>query len=76
MAPSADVSNLEEILISDLVDANGKKYMNQNVNHRLMQLSLIPYVQKTHNIEWIDVEHDFKYKRVRVIEKKKKWKGR
>ncbi len=75
MAPSADVSNLEEILISDLVDANGKKYMNQNVNHRLMQLSLIPYAQKTHDIEWIDVEHFFKYKKVRAIDKKKKWNG-
>ncbi len=57
MAPSTTEPNLEEILSTNLVQANG----GAALKHKLMQLSVFAYLEKTKDVECVEMELPLKY---------------
>ncbi len=57
MSPSCKEANLEELLSDDLVSSNG----GAALKHKLMQLSVFTYIEKTKEVECVEMELPLKY---------------
>ncbi len=57
MSPSNTEPNLKDILSTTLVQANG----GSALKHKLMQLSVFTYLERTKDVEWVEMEHPLMY---------------